>query len=101
MMKNCKKRAIIETATRPIKSDIKTDVPSVCDQYPNAETIRLQTALDYITDSLRTLLQSLVVGKDIRRKVTSIGHAIIQAVRPRAIVAPLQLSLSVQMHHLY
>ena len=95
------KRAILETAARLIKTDIKTNVPSVCNQYPTAETIQLQPTLDYIPESLRTVLQALFVGKDNRRKIASIGHAIIQAVRPRAVVAPLQISLSVQMHHLY
>ena len=33
--------------------------------------------------------------------MASIGHAIIQSVRPRTVLAPLQISLSVQMHHLY
>ena len=46
------------------------------------------------------MLDALFVGKDTQRKVASIGHAIIQAVRPRAVLAPLQIGLSVQMHHL-
>ncbi|CAB4009535.1 Hypothetical predicted protein [Paramuricea clavata] len=37
--------------------------------------------------------------KDIRRKEASIGQCIKQAVRPRAVVAPLQIGLAVQMHH--
>ena len=41
------------------------------------------------------------MGKDTRRKVASIGQSIIQAVRPRAVLAPLQIGLAVQTHHLY
>ena len=40
-----------------------------------------------------------MVGNDPRRKVASIGHSIIQAVRPRTVIAPLQLGLAVQLHH--
>lgn len=43
----------------------------------------------------------MFVGKDRSRKVASIGQAVVQAVRPRAVIAPLQLGLAVQMHHLY
>ena len=33
--------------------------------------------------------------------MASIGQSIIQAVRPRAVVAPLQIGLAAQLHHLY
>lgn len=45
------------------------------------------------------MLENLFVGKDIHRKVASIGQSVVQAVRPRAVVAPLQLGLAVQLHH--
>ena len=32
-------------------------------------------------------------------KVTSIGQAIMQVSRPRALLAPLQIGLGVQLHH--
>ena len=73
---------------------------TVKDQYPTTEELKLQAALDYIPESLRSVLTALFVGKDTQKKVASIGHAIIQAVRPRAVLAPLQIGLSVQMHHL-
>ena len=40
-------------------------------------------------------------GLTNRQKVASIGQAIIQAVRPRAVIAPLQIGLGIQAHHLY
>ena len=94
------KRAVLEAAARLIKSDIKTNVPTVKDQYPTTEERKLKAALDYIPESLRSVLTALFVGKDTQKKVASIGHAIIQAVRPRTVLAPLQIGLSVQMHHL-
>ena len=45
------------------------------------------------------MLQQLFIEKDTRRKQASIGQAIVQAVRPRAVLAPLQLGLAVRMHH--
>ena len=95
------KRAIIETAARLIKSDIKSQVSTVKNQYPSSEDLKLDSALSFIPTSLRTALETLFIGKDTRRKVAAVGHAIIQAVRPRAVIAPLQVGLAVQIHHLY
>ena len=93
------KRAIIETAAKLIKSDLKTVVPPLEDEYPKATDLKLESALGYIPPSLRCMLQHLLVGKDIRRKEASIGQTIIQGVRPRTVIAPLQIRLAVQMHH--
>ena len=95
------KLAIIDTAARLIKSDIKSNVQSQTDQYPSTESLKLDTAISYIPETLQMMLNRLFVGKDNRRKVAGIGHAIIQAVRPRATVVPLQLGLAVQAHHMY
>ena len=73
-----------------------TNTPTVKDQYPTTEELKLQAALDYIPESLRSILTALFVGKDTQKKVASIGHAIIQAVRPRAVLAPLQIGLSLK-----
>ena len=44
-------------------------------------------------------MKNIFVGKDISLKLASIGQAIIQAARPKVLIAPLQLGLGVQMHH--
>ena len=69
--------------------------------YPTTAELKLASALDFISASLQFLLQHLFVGKDTSRKVTGIGQAVVQAVHPRAVIAPLQLDVAVQMHHLY
>ena len=71
------------------------------DMYPTTTKLKLATALDFIPASLRFMLQHLFVGKDTSRKVAGIGQAVIQAVSPRAVFAPLQLDVAMQMHHLY
>ena len=59
----------------------------------------VEEALKFIPDLLKSFLKLLFVGKDIKLKLASVGQAIEQAVRPRVIMAPLQLGLGVQMHH--
>lgn len=95
------KLAIIEAAGKLLKRDIMTNVPSVTDQYPPSQSLTLDAALDYLPLSLRTLLNYLFVGTDKHEKVAAIGQSIIQAVRPRTVVAPLQIGLAAQLHHLY
>ena len=94
------KRAIIETAARLIKSDIKSQVSSVTNQYPSSSDLKLDSALSFIPTSLQLALEILFVEIDSRRKIAAVGQAIIQAVRPRGVLAPLQLGLAVQIHHL-
>ena len=94
------KRIIIETAARLLKSDIISNVLSETNLYPSTESLSLNSSLEYIPSSLKLLLDNLFVGKSTERKVASIGQAIIQSVRPRAVLMPLQIGLAVQMHHL-
>ena len=84
-----------------IKTDIKTTVAPMEDTYPTTAELKLAATLDFIPASLRFLLQHLFVWKDTSRKVAGIGQAVVQAVHPRAVIAPLQLGVTVQMHHLY
>lgn len=92
------KKAIIETAAKLIKSDIKSLTKTDMNEYPKASELSLESTLQYLPKSLQYLLNLLVVGKDPKRKVASIGHSIVQAVRPRTVIAPLQLGLAVQVH---
>ena len=57
---------------------------------------------DYLPDSLKLILRKMFVGAEIdklKMKISGIGHAIIQAARPKAVLAPLQIAFGVQMHH--
>ena len=101
VMKKCKKRAIIETAARLIRSDIKSNVPFVTDYYLKADDLKLDSTLGFLPEALRKMLNHLFMWKSTQNKVTSIGQAIVQAVRPRAVIVPLQIGLAVQVHHLY
>ena len=93
-------RKILKTAARLIKADIKTNLAFDDKKYPNSESLKIENSLDYMPETLKTLLSELFVGGNREKKIASIGHAIMQAVRPNAIIAPLQIGLAVQMHHL-
>lgn len=96
-------RAILETTVRLIKSDIKTKVKYVNDQISTPKQrhllIRLYPAFDNIPESLRIVSKALFVVKDTAESY-QLMHAIIQTVRPRADISPLQIVFSVQIHHL-
>ena len=88
---------IIRTASRLIKSDIKL-IKTSYDIYPLIET-GAETNANFLPHTLKLLLEGILVGKD-DVKIASIGQAIsIQAARPRVILAPLQVGLTVQLHH--
>ncbi|KZS15873.1 Uncharacterized protein APZ42_018487 [Daphnia magna] len=55
--------------------------------------------LNFIPQSLRTIMENLFTRKDIERKIGGIGQAIVQAVHPNSIAAPLQLGLAITLHH--
>ena len=84
-----------------MRSDIKSQVSTVGNQYPSSDDLKFDSSLSFIPTSMRTALETLFVGKDTRCKVAAVGLAIIQAVRPRAVIAPLQIGLAVQIQHLY
>ncbi|XP_032781260.2 uncharacterized protein LOC116919398 [Daphnia magna] len=44
-------------------------------------------------------MENLFTRKDIERKIGGIGQAIVQAVHPNSIAAPLQLGLAITLHH--
>ena len=84
-----------------MRSDINSQVSTVRNQYPSSDDLKLDSSLSFIPTSLRTALETLFVGQDTRCKVAAVGLAIIQAVHPRAVIAPLQIGLAVQIQQLY
>ena len=89
---------LIEAAAKLIKSDIKSIEPSK-DSYPTAEEMNAEKAVEFLPESLCTLLRVLFPGANSGIKVASLGQAVIQATRPRVLLCPLQLGLGVQLHH--
>ena len=49
---------------------------------------------------MNLLLKKVICNKkDEKLKIAAIGQAIVEAARPRVVIAPLQISLAVQIHH--
>ena len=92
------KMRIIETAAKLIKSEVKS-VVQLNDNYPtSAEMSSTDSALAFVPESLEQLLRKLAVGKKTDTKIASIGQAIMQFARPKALISSLQIGLGVQMH---
>jgi hypothetical protein len=93
------KLRIIETAAKLIKSDIQ-EVNQTNDSYASChELSSVEEAMSYLPESLKLLLTVLFRSKDREVKLASLGRAIMQAIRPRVLLAPLQVGLGVQLHH--
>ena len=93
------KKHIIKAAAKLIKNDIKMVEPSTENYPPAAEIETEERCLNFVPDSLKLLLEEILVGKDVGLKLASIGQAIMQAARPRVLLAPLQVGLGIQLHH--
>ena len=61
----------------------------------------MEYAVSFLPESLKLLLELMFVEYDEEIKVASIGQTIMQAVRPRILIAQLQLGLRMQMHHIF
>ena len=92
------KLRIIKAAARLIKDDIK-GMKASYSNYPVMNDLKSETSMNFLPESLRVLLTDIFVGKDVQFKVSSIGQAVMQAARPRVLLAPLQFGLGVQLHH--
>ena len=90
------KQMIIQTAARLIKQEIKS-VTTPGTSYPQVDA-DVEKHLDFLPQSLRLFLTNVLAGKS-RIKLASIGQTIMQATRPRALMAPLQIGLAIQLHH--
>lgn len=92
------KLRIIQTAAKLIKNDIKR-LDSNTDTYPTCDEMSSTTrALEFVPKSLLSFLQVLFTGKDTDLKQASLGQALMQATRPRVLLAPMQFGLSAEMH---
>lgn len=90
---------IIEACGKFIKSDAK-DINQDRQVYPDVtEICDIERAHAFLPDSLRFLLQQIIVGTNADTYIASIGQAILQRCRPRILICPLQLGYSVQLHY--
>ena len=88
---------IIETAAKLIKNDIK-GIQTSSEYYPSKNDLEQDAILEYVPKTLLIFLRKIFAGKDNDLKLASVGQAIMQAARPRVLLAPLQFGLAVEMH---
>ena len=89
---------IVETAAKIIKNAIK-ELDSNNNSYPSPDGMEsCGEIVEYLPKSLCIFLDNLFVGKEKSVSLASIGQAIMQQVRPKALIVPLQLGLGIQMH---
>lgn len=90
----------MDNASKLILSDLST-MSYDKSEYPTASDIsKMEYNTDFLPDSLVVVLKGLIKTKDANLKIAAIGQAIVQAAYPRRVIAPLQLGLSVLVHHL-
>ena len=90
---------LVQAAAKLIKEDIKA-IGTSHEVYPLCNDLKSEEAgIEYLPDTLRVLLEELFAGKKAGIKVASIGQAMMQATRPRVLLAPLQFGLGVQLYH--
>ena len=93
------KLRLVKTAAAMIRNDIKTTA-TASHQYTSSDDIAsVDRNLDFFPQSLQILLRTSFSEKEAEVKIASIGRAIVQAARPRVVIAPLQIGLGIQMHH--
>lgn len=93
------KNNIIETAAKLIKNDILLIVSSKM-FYPTFSAVSsVAENIDFLPPSLQLFMEKIVTGKDSSIKLAAIGQAIVQACRPKGVIAPLQIGLGIQLHH--
>jgi len=90
---------LVQAAAKLIKEDIKA-IETAHEVYPHCNDLASQEAgIEYLPNILRVLLEELFAGKKAGVKMASIGQAMMQATRPRVLLAPLQFGLGVQLYH--
>ena len=98
---NAQEQIIIQTAAMLIINDIKENVSTAKEFYPSPEDLTSENCINYLPRSLYIFLNKIATGTKKEKKVVAIGQVLIQACRPRSIIAPIQIGLAAQLHHLY
>ena len=81
---------------------LKIRIKTSHEVYPFCNDLKSEEAgIKYLPDSLKILLEELFAATKTGIKVALIGRTIMQATRPRVLLAPLQFGLGVQLYHYF
>ena len=88
---------IVITAAKLLKTAIR-ETPYKMDSYPVcADVQNPQHVMEWMPDLLQVFMDHLMSNEV---KKTAIGHSIVQAVRPRSVVAPIPFALGITVDHM-
>ena len=94
------KLRILNTAGALVFDDIMAKENPYINSYPSVQDIlSSEVALEFIPPSLKLFLSKLISSVKAPTIIASLGQAIMQAARPRSLLAPLQFGLAIQMNH--
>lgn len=91
---------IVSAAGALILDDIMYKENPYAEAYPTTSDISSnETCLEFVPASLRIFLSKMITSVRAPTLIASLGQAIMQAARPRSLLAPLQFGLALQMNH--
>ena len=94
------KDRIISAAASLVMADIKKTAQERGMKYPSPSELGSElTNIEFIPDSLKMFLTPLIPCKKSSIKLSAIAQSIIQAAKPKTVIAPLQIGLAIQLHH--
>jgi len=95
--KHDKMENIVITAAKLLKAAIR-EANYKKDVYPTCNDVSdTQRAREWLPNLLRTFLDTLICPEG---KKIALGHNIVQAVRPRSVIAPIPFAVGVTVDHL-
>ena len=89
---------IVSTAAKIIRDGIREKIYD-CKSYPaNEDIASISQSSQWVPHHLQTFLKLIVISEV---KQNSIGHAIVQASRPRSVIAPIMFGVGIEMDHVF
>ena len=72
------KLKIVETAAKLIRDDIKA-LQTSHRAYPACDELGSDDSINFLSESLKILLEGLIMGKDVQTQIASTGQTLIQS----------------------
>ena len=90
---------IINAAAKLIREELRAGTYSSVEYPSDCEIKDIEKAKEFMPPTLKTLMASLIPSSQIKQ--VSIGQAVMQAMRPKTVMAPIMLGLGVEMDHVF